>query len=82
MTSIEKLSPLSSIVFIFRPNSIALKSSMSSINSKGVCFDFANFNNACGLKEIIERCLYKNLFFFYIQMELGTLKDIGPLFHY
>ena len=55
-TSIEKLSPLRSIVLIFKPISRALNNSMSSIFSKFVFFEEEYLTSASFLKEIIDKC--------------------------
>ena len=56
--SIEKLSPFKSIVLIFNPISIALKSSISSIFSRSLIFDLPNVSKDSGLKETTDKCFF------------------------
>ena len=63
-TSTEKLSPFKFKDLIFKPSSSALSSSISSIDSKIVFFDFAKISKAFGLNEIIDKCFLIFLIFF------------------
>ena len=55
----EKLSPLRFIVLIFKPMSIALNNSTSSIFSSSLIFDLPKLINDFGLNETTDKCFFK-----------------------
>ena len=59
--SIEKLSPFKFSVFIFKPRSKALNSSISSIFSSSLIFDSPKAIKDSGLNDTTDKCFLKYL---------------------